>query len=148
MTTTQVADVEALAGLSALRWLELSGTPPANIAALKRLASLQSLEALKGLTALQWLNLSGAPVANVEPLGGLTKLQSLLICREPRSPMSRRSRDSPRCSRSITRKRRFSLAPFSPLPSLRLRADGLPQEEMDRFQKYAAIGACHFRTCS
>jgi len=29
-----------------------------------------------------------------------------------------------------------SLAPLYALPSLRLRADGIPQEEMDRFNEY------------
>jgi Leucine-rich repeat (LRR) protein len=73
-----------------------------------------NIEALKGLAAIQELNLWGTQVASVDALSELTALQSL----------------------DISGTQVVSLAPLYALPSLRLRADGIPQEENDRFKEY------------
>ncbi len=87
----QVSDVRALAGLSKLETLDLSGTRVSDVGPLAGLTDLQTLDLswaqvshvgpLAGLTDLQRLDLSGARVSDVGPLAGLTDLQMLDLSR-------------------------------------------------------------------
>ncbi len=84
---TRLTDLSALAGLTALQSLDLTGTQVVDLSALAGLTTLQSLSvmdtpvadlsALAGLTALQSLDLMHTPVVDLSVLAGLTALQRL-----------------------------------------------------------------------
>jgi Leucine-rich repeat (LRR) protein len=94
-----LVDLAPLAGLTALRSLDLTNTQIADLAPLAGLAALQSLTLwntkvadlapLAGLTALQVLDLEGTQVADLAPLAGLAALQKLYLAghegRRPRA---------------------------------------------------------------
>ncbi|MEM9066826.1 MAG: P-loop NTPase fold protein, partial [Planctomycetota bacterium] len=84
LSGSDITDVSALSGLTALQELYLSDTGVSDVSALSGLTALQTLSlgdtgvsdvsALSGLTALQTLSLGGTGVSDVSALSGLTAL--------------------------------------------------------------------------
>ena len=87
LSSRNLTDVSALAGLTGLRELDLSGNAVADLWPLADLTDLQVLDlsgnqiadlsALAGLTGLQVLDLSGNQIADLWPLADLTGLREL-----------------------------------------------------------------------
>ena len=87
LSSRNLTDVSALAGLTGLRELDLSGNAVADLWPLADLTDLQVLDlsgnqiadlsALAGLTDLQVLDLSGNQIADLWPLADLTGLREL-----------------------------------------------------------------------
>ena len=87
LSSRNLTDVSALAGLTGLRELDLSGNAVADLWPLAGLTGLQVLDlsgnqiadlsALAGLTGLQVLDLSGNQIADLWPLADLTGLREL-----------------------------------------------------------------------
>ncbi|MEZ4684028.1 MAG: leucine-rich repeat domain-containing protein [Caldilineaceae bacterium] len=85
LSSTQVSDVSALAGLTNLQQLDLSYTQVSDVSALAGLTNLQQLDlsytqvsdvsALAGLTNLQQLDLINTQVSDITPLHELTTLK-------------------------------------------------------------------------
>jgi internalin A len=84
---TWIKDLESIAGITNLQFLDCSGTKVADLTPLQRLTNLQSLKCtfiqvadltpLQRLTNLQSLDCRFTPVADLTPLQGLMSLKSL-----------------------------------------------------------------------
>ncbi len=87
LTNTQISDISALKGLTALTTLYLNRTQVSDISSLRGLTALTRLSlvdtqvsdvsVLRGLTALNYLDLRSTPVSDVSALQGLTTLTML-----------------------------------------------------------------------
>ena len=84
---SQISDLEPLASLTTLEWLDLEFTRVSDLLPLAKLTSLSWLnlvrtevsdvDPLSNLTALKYLGLAFAPVSEIDPIGNLKELQQL-----------------------------------------------------------------------
>ena len=101
---SQISDLECLAGLTSLKWLDLEFTRVSDLSPLAKLTALQSLNLIRtdvsdigpisNLTALVYLGLGSTPVSDIAPIGNLKVLQQLnltltkVLCLKPLSKLA------------------------------------------------------------
>ncbi len=89
----QISDLEPLAKLTSLEWLDLEDTRVSDLVPLAKLTALECLNLnrtkvsdlgpLAGLTALDFLSFAFAPVSNISPIANLATLQHLDLAFTP-----------------------------------------------------------------
>ena len=79
LSGSQISDLEPLARLNILEWLDLMDTQVSNVGPLARLTQVSNVGPLARLTALESLNLVDTQVSDIGPLAKLASLESLLL---------------------------------------------------------------------